>query len=101
LVHSNNTYEAFVDGESVAKGALEDDFDHLPPKFIDKVGDTKPADWDDQEFIPDPTHVKPEGYDEVPGLLLTSNPLALSLRVTYFSRVYRGQVTSETRRLEC
>ncbi|KAJ3616367.1 hypothetical protein Zmor_011922 [Zophobas morio] len=66
LVHSNNTYEAFVDGESVAKGALEDDFDHLPPKFIDKVGDTKPADWDDQEFIPDPTHVKPEGYDEVP-----------------------------------
>jgi len=27
---------------------------------------SQPNDWDDEEFIPDPEHQKPEGYDSIP-----------------------------------
>lgn len=65
-VKPDNTFEVFIDQESVRKGKLEEEWDFLPPKEIKDPSVSKPADWVDAKKIPDPTDVKPEGWDDVP-----------------------------------
>jgi calreticulin len=65
-VKPDNTYEVFIDQASVSKGNLEDNWNFLAPKEIKDPNVSKPADWVDAKKIPDPTDVKPEGYDDVP-----------------------------------
>lgn len=62
----DNTYEVLVDGESYAAGSLFEDFEPPvdPPAEIDDPEDHKPADWVDDERIPDPTATKPDDWDE-------------------------------------
>lgn len=65
-VKQDNTFEVFIDQESVRSGKLEEAWDFLPPKEIKDPSVSKPADWVDVKKIPDPTDVKPEGYDDIP-----------------------------------
>ncbi len=65
-VKSDNSFEVFIDQESVRKGKLEEAWDFLAPKQIKDPNVSKPSDWVDAKKIPDPTDVKPEGYDDVP-----------------------------------
>jgi len=65
ILRPDNTYEILVDGDSKAKGAIEDDWTILAPKKIQDPAQSKPADWQDNKFIDDPEDVKPEGYDEI------------------------------------
>lgn len=64
-----NTYELFVDGESKAKGGLEDDWDFLPPRTIPDPNEKKPDDWDDEETIESPDDKKPEDWDDEPAVI--------------------------------
>lgn len=64
-VKPDNTFEVFIDQESVRSGKLEEAWDFLPPKQIKDPSVSKPADWVDVKKIPDPTDVKPEGYDDI------------------------------------
>ena len=52
----NNTYDVWLDGEPSKTGSLLEDFEPPvnPPREIDDPEDKKPADWVDQEKIPDP-----------------------------------------------
>jgi calreticulin len=70
VVRPDNTYEVLIDGTSVEKGPIEDDFDILPPKTIKDPKASKPSDWVDEATIPDPTDVKPAGYDDVPAKIV-------------------------------
>lgn len=63
---TDNTFEVFVDNKSVRKGKLEDEFDFLEPEEIEDPNASKPEDWVDSHLMPDPTDVKPEGYDDIP-----------------------------------
>jgi calreticulin len=65
VVRPDNTFEVYVDGKSVRSGKLEDEFSFLEAKEIMDPNVSKPADWVDTKMIPDPTDVKPEGYDDV------------------------------------
>jgi len=66
IVKPDNTYEVLIDGSSVAKGSLAEDFDMLPAKEIKDPAAKKPSDWVDAKTIPDPEDKKPEGYDNIP-----------------------------------
>lgn len=66
IVKPDNTFEVRVDNKAVREGKLEDEFDFLPPKEIKDPDAKKPDDWVDEAKIPDPTDVKPEGYDDIP-----------------------------------
>lgn len=66
VVRPDNTFEVFIDLESVRKGDLESAFDFSAPKEIKDPTKSKPADWVDEKFIPDPDDKKPEGYDDIP-----------------------------------
>lgn len=49
-------------GNMLATGTLTPPLN--PPKFVSDDFDTKPLDWDDREFIPDPSHTgKPDDYE--------------------------------------
>lgn len=65
-VKPDNTFEVFIDQQSVKSGKLEENWDFLLPKQIKDPNVSKPADWVDAKRIPDPTDVKPEGYDDIP-----------------------------------
>jgi len=65
-VKPDNTFEVFIDQESVRKGTLEDGWDFLLPRQIKDPNVSKPADWVDAKKIPDPEDKKPEGWDDVP-----------------------------------
>lgn len=65
-VKPDNTFEVFIDQESVRKGTLEDGWDFLLPKEIKDPNVSKPADWVDTKKIPDPEDKKPAGWDDVP-----------------------------------
>jgi calreticulin len=65
-VKADNTFEVFIDQESVRKGSLELAWDFLLPRVIKDPNVSKPADWVDDKRIADPTDVKPAGYDDVP-----------------------------------
>lgn len=64
-VKPDNTFEVFIDQESVKSGSLEENWDFLLPKEIRDPAVSKPADWVDAKKIADPTDVKPAGYDDV------------------------------------
>lgn len=64
-VKPDNSFEVFIDQESVRKGTLEEGWDFLLPKEIKDPSVSKPADWVDAKKIPDPEDKKPEGYDDV------------------------------------
>ncbi|XP_020604604.1 calnexin-like isoform X1 [Orbicella faveolata] len=66
VVRPDNSFEVFVDQESVNSGNLLEDFTPAvnPPKEIDDPHDKKPEDWDEREKIPDPDAEKPEDWDE-------------------------------------
>lgn len=65
-VNPDNTYEVFVDGESMQKGSLLEDFDPPvnPSAEIDDPEDTKPTDWVDTKRISDSDAKKPDDWDE-------------------------------------
>jgi len=66
ILRPDNTYEILVDGDSKAKGAIEDDWSILLPKKIQDPSKSKPSDWQDSKYIDDPEDQKPEGYDDIP-----------------------------------
>jgi len=66
IISPDNTYEVLIDGESVAKGSIAEDWDILPPKEIKDPALSKPSDWVDAKKIVDPTEVKPTGWDDIP-----------------------------------
>jgi calreticulin len=66
ILRPDNTYEILIDGESKAKGNIEDDWSILPPKQIQDPSKSKPADWQDNKMIDDPEDHKPEGWDAIP-----------------------------------
>merc|ERR1712110_1294913 len=64
IVNPDGTYEVLIDNESAQKGALEDDWDILPPKKIKDPEAKKPEDWDDRAKIDDAEDTKPEDWDD-------------------------------------
>ncbi|KAI5683082.1 hypothetical protein M9H77_04310 [Catharanthus roseus] len=66
ILRPDKTYSILVDNRERESGSLYTDWDMLPPPKIKDVHAKKPADWDDREYINDPNHVKPEGYDSIP-----------------------------------
>jgi len=65
ILRPDNTYEVLIDGDSKAKGPIEEDWTILAPKRIQDPAQSKPADWVDAKFIDDPSDKKPEGYDDI------------------------------------
>jgi calreticulin len=51
-VKPDNTFEVFIDQESVRSGSLEEQFNFLLSKEIKDPGVSKPADWVDAKKIP-------------------------------------------------
>jgi calreticulin len=70
ILRPDNTYEVLIDGDSKAKGPIEDDWTILPPKQIQDPSKSKPSDWQDNKYIDDPEDKKPEGWDEIPQEIL-------------------------------
>jgi len=66
LVRPDNSFEVFIDEESVRSGKLEEAFDFLVPKEIKDPKQSKPSDWVDEKTIADPEDKKPAGYDDIP-----------------------------------
>jgi len=66
VLRPDDTFEVFVDNKSVRDGKLEEAFPLLPPKEIKDPDVSKPSDWVDAKQIPDPSDIKPEGYDDIP-----------------------------------
>mmetsp|Transcript_62207 Transcript_62207/g.73686 ORF Transcript_62207/g.73686 Transcript_62207/m.73686 type:complete len:401 (+) Transcript_62207:198-1400(+) len=67
VIRPDNTFEVFIDNESVRSGIIGWEFNMLPPREIkDPNVSSKPDDWVDQIKIEDPNHKKPEGYDDIP-----------------------------------
>jgi len=65
-VKPTNEYEVRIDNEVVSSGLLEDNWKFLLPKEIKDPSISKPKDWVDAKKIPDPSDVKPAGYDDIP-----------------------------------
>lgn len=89
VIHPDNTYEVQIDGSKVESGNLADDWDFLAPKLIKDPEAKKPADWVDEAQIPDPSDVKPAGYDDTPAKIpdpsatvrVLQRPLCVCVRV--------------------
>lgn len=66
IVKPDQTFEIKIDGESLKKGSLLEDFTPSvnPEKEIDDSEDKKPADWVEEAKIADPEATKPEDWDE-------------------------------------
>lgn len=60
VLRPDNTYEVKIDNARVESGALEDDWDLLPPRKIKDPQAQKPEDWDERPKIDDPEDTKPE-----------------------------------------
>lgn len=60
IIRPNATYEVKIDNEKVTTGALEDDWDFLPPRKIKDPYARKPRKWDERLQIEDPEDKKPE-----------------------------------------
>lgn len=65
IVNPDNTYEVQIDGAKKESGSLADDWSILPPKKIKDPEQSKPSDWVDNSRMPDPSDVKPAGYDDI------------------------------------
>jgi hypothetical protein len=63
---SSNTFEIFIDKESVSKGSFFNDMDPpiQPQEYISNPNAHKPHDWVDDAYIPDPTAVKPSDWPD-------------------------------------
>ena len=66
ILKPDNTYQVYIDNRLSSDGSLEENWDFLKPKEIKDPSKSKPTDWVDDRTIPDPTDVKPDGYDDVP-----------------------------------
>lgn len=66
VIKKDNTYDIKVDGKSVQSGDMATNWPFQPEKQIKDPSVTKPDDWVDAKRIPDPTDVKPAGYDDIP-----------------------------------
>merc|ERR1711968_54270 len=65
VVKPDNTFEVFIDLESVRTGTLEEGWDFLLPKQIPDPDDKKPEGYDDiPAEIPDPDAKKPDDWDD-------------------------------------
>ncbi|OXV05587.1 hypothetical protein Egran_06645 [Elaphomyces granulatus] len=66
IVKPDQSFQIFIDGDSVKNGTLLEDFTPAvnPPKEIDDPKDKKPEDWVDDAQIPDPDAKKPDDWDE-------------------------------------
>lgn len=72
-VHPDQKYSLLIDGDTVVdKVSLEEHWDVYVPRTIADPNDKKPADWVDIKHIEDPTHVKPEGHDDIPRYIADS-----------------------------
>ncbi|KAL3924090.1 MAG: hypothetical protein SGILL_001256, partial [Bacillariaceae sp.] len=69
VLNPDNTFQVLIDNKSVRKGALDAEFDFLPPKQIEDPDASKPADWVDDARIVDPEEKKPDGWDDIPAEL--------------------------------
>lgn len=65
-VKQDNTFEVFIDNDSIRTGALDEAWDFLVPKQIKDPSVSKPADWVDEVKTADPEDKKPAGYDDIP-----------------------------------
>lgn len=65
VLHPDDSFEVFIDGESKKEGKLRDLFDFELPKEIDDPEASKPEDWIDDPMMDDPEDIKPEGYDDI------------------------------------
>ncbi|KAJ4748205.1 Calreticulin [Rhynchospora pubera] len=66
ILRPDASYSVLVDNRERDSGSMYTDWDILPPRKIKAVNAKKPKDWDDREYIEDPDHIKPEGYDSIP-----------------------------------
>jgi calreticulin len=73
VLNTDNTYAIYVDGEKKQDGAIEDDWNILPPKKINDPAQSKPKDWVDDPQIDDPSDVKPADWDNVPAEIADAN----------------------------
>lgn len=69
IIKPTQDFEIRVNGNVIKAGNLLDEYafkpSFNPPKQIEDPSSTKPADWDDNEYIPDPAQtVKPDDWDE-------------------------------------
>lgn len=66
LQKPDNRFEVFVDGLLINQGSLLEDMEPPvnPAIEIEDPDDTKPADWDEREKIPDENAVKPADWDD-------------------------------------
>lgn len=65
-IRPDNSYEVFIDTESVRIGTLVDDWKMLPPKEIPDPGAKKPEDWVDKPMMEDPDDKKPDDWEDIP-----------------------------------
>jgi len=73
VLNSDNTYEVYIDGTKKESGSVEEDFPILPEKKIKDPAQSKPKDWVDERMIDDPEDKKPEGYDDLPAVIVDPN----------------------------
>ncbi|MQM09395.1 hypothetical protein Taro_042267, partial [Colocasia esculenta] len=76
ILRPDASYSVLVDNRERESGSMYTDWDILPPRKIKDVNAKKchivpasffqPKDWDEKEYVDDPDHVKPEGYDSIP-----------------------------------
>ncbi|XP_043859006.1 calreticulin-like [Dromiciops gliroides] len=64
ILRPDSTYGVKIDNQLVAAGALEDDWDFLPPKRIKDPYARKPRKWDERPQIEDPDDKKPEDWED-------------------------------------
>jgi len=66
VVNPDNSFAIYVDQKLVNSGNLLSDVEPAvnPPAEIEDADDRKPEDWDEREYISDPTATKPEDWDE-------------------------------------
>ncbi|KAI5962838.1 hypothetical protein CANMA_003613 [Candida margitis] len=82
IIRKNNDFEIRINGKVVESGNLITDENLFsptmnPPKMIDDPDDTKPADWDDREHIPDPNVEPPKDYEKLHAHHIIPDPNAV------------------------
>ena len=64
ILYPNETYEVFLDMESIGNGTVSEDWEVSIPKMIPDPNDVKPEDWDDRMYLDDEDSVKPDDWVE-------------------------------------
>ncbi|XP_055336284.1 calreticulin-like [Paramacrobiotus metropolitanus] len=62
-IFPDNTYQKLIDGKIEESGNIEGAWEMLPPRKL-KLETERPYDWDEREFIVDPTEEKPSDWDQ-------------------------------------